>query len=511
MADVNYIVKLKDLVSPTLQKLINKSNELSNSVEQVSKKGSMIGDFVKGSLITQGLGMVTSSISGVIEKTIDATAEYQKFQAVLSTTLGSDAMANESMKMIQAFADVTNFSSTELTDSFIKLANRNVVLKTEELTNMADVANATGKSFEQLTEAILDINNSERWKEIGIKSKVAGDKVQLSWKGITKEVENTELGVKNAILEFGKMDGVAGMTDKVGQTVGGKISSLQDTWKGIFLDIGKSTSSSILSVVQSLTDLINTFRSSNAISKGFEKILEIVKIIKLNFNGFVDVIQPVIDLFLEVGAGIKENFDYMIESVGGFAGIIDKFETIINVLKLAFTILKPILSVVWNIIKWVGKLLIDIGSLVVDIINKIAKVILKFAELLGFEITKIKGFETKGTGEGYKGFGTEMGAGFAKEIAPAFLDKPKEGTKAWYEASKKEKETKAQTEKPKTVKELGVKGSSVGRETKIVNINIGSLVKDMNITVSDLKTGMQNIKEEVAKALIGAVNDTKTI
>ena len=510
MADVNYIVRLKDLVSPTLQKLINKSNELSNSVEQVSKKGSMIGDFVKGSLITQGLSMVTGSISGVIEKTIDATAEYQKFQAVLSTTLGSDAMANESMKMIQAFADVTNFSSTELTDSFIKLANRNVVLKTDELTNMADVANATGKSFEQLTEAILDINNSERWKEIGIKSKVAGDKVQLSWKGVTKEVENTELGVKNAILEFGKMQGVAGMTDKVGNTVGGKISSLKDAWSGIFRDIGMSTSDSILNVVQSLTDLINTFRSSNTLSKGFEKILEIVKIIKLNFNGFVDVIQPVINLFLEIGAGIRETFNYLIESIGGFTGIINKFETIINLLKLAFTILKPVLTMVFNIIKSLAKTIIDVGALVVDIINKIASVILKFAEYLGFEITKIQGLGG-GTGEGYKAFGAEMGTGFAKAVQPAFMQE-KEGTKAWYEANKKEQtKIKVETEKPKAVKELGVKGSSVGRETKIVNINIGSLVKDMNITVSDLKTGVQNIREEVAKALIGAVNDTKTI
>ena len=71
MAEVNYIVRLKDLVSPTLQKLINKSNELSSSVEQVSKKGSMIGDFVKGSLITQGIGMVTGGLTGMIEKTID--------------------------------------------------------------------------------------------------------------------------------------------------------------------------------------------------------------------------------------------------------------------------------------------------------------------------------------------------------------------------------------------------------------------------------------------------------
>ncbi len=92
------------------------------------------------------------------------------------------------------------------------------------------------------------------------------------------------------------------------------------------------------------------------------------------------------------------------------------------------------------------------------------------------------------------------------------MNKEKEGTKAWYEANKKEKaEAKPKTEQPKAVKELGIKGSSVGRETKIVNINIGSLVKDMNITVSDLKAGVQNIREEVAKALIGAVNDTKTI
>ena len=527
MADVNYIVRLKDLVSPTLQKLINKSNELSNSVEQVSKKGSMIGDFVKGSLITQGLGMVTGSISGVIEKTIDATAEYQKFQAVLSTTLGSDAMANESMKMIQAFADVTNFSSTELTDSFIKLANRNVVLKTDELTKMADVANATGKSFEQLTEAIIDINNSERWKEIGIKSKVAGDKVQLSWKGVIKEVANTELGVKNAILEFGKMQGVAGMTEKVGNTVGGKISSLKDAWSGIFRDIGMSTSDSIMDVVQVLTDLINTFRSSNFIGEAFNSISDFAKNIKIEFGlilqdgtfqktfenirkivgSLITGLTPLVNFLGKFTMDIINIVKKLFDAWNNFASQIDLgtitkiFENLSSLFSKIWTIWKPAILTLMD-------LLYPIGDLIAWLFNNIASAFNGFLEIMNKfydgiirginSFRKAMGKDPLSTGDS----GAEGDWGLNEKDktkpVPSFPDIIKD---------KKQKEE----EKPKAVKELGVKGSSVGRETKIVNINIGSLVKDMNITVSDLKTGVQNIREEVAKALIGAVNDTKTI
>jgi hypothetical protein len=453
-------------------------------------------------------------------------------------------MANESMKMIQAFADITNFSSTELTDSFIKLANRNVVLKTDELMNMADVANATGKSFEQLTEAILDINNSERWREIGIQSKTIGDKVQLSWKGVTKEVANTELGVKNAILEFGKMQGVAGMTDKVNKTVGGQISTLKDTWNGVFRDIGRETSNEILKIIENLTVLVGKFKevamfvikysteigyAIAGLSTAFLLYKGVVLGTTIATEGFaiatafLNLVMTLNPIGLVVAglalltAGIIYAWNNVESFRNGLTGLWEGlkqiFENIGNFFKKTFEPISEALDAFEKRdFSKMGRAVAQLGYNLTP--AGMAVNMYKFAKdgglTAGVDQAYYKG-SNPNAGMGYKGFGAEMGAGFAKAIAPTFLEKPKEGTKAWYEANKTEKETKIQIEKPKAVKELGVKGSSVGRETKIVNINIGSLVKDMAITVSDLKTGVQNIREEVAKALIGAVNDTKTI
>ena len=49
----------------------------------------------------------------------------------------------------------------ELTESFIKLKNRGFDPTKEELTQIGDLAASQGKSFDQLTEAILDAQTGE--------------------------------------------------------------------------------------------------------------------------------------------------------------------------------------------------------------------------------------------------------------------------------------------------------------------------------------------------------------
>lgn len=526
---VEYILKMKDLISPKLRNITEQANRLDNTIGSVGKKSSMIGDFVKGTLITQGLNAVGGAITGVIEKTIDATAEYQKFQAVLATTLGSETKANEAMKMIQKVADVTNFTSTELTDNFIKLANRNVVLKSDEIMRMADVANATGKDIGQLSEAILDISNSERWKNIGIQSEKVGNKVRLTWKGVTKEVDNTEMAVKNAVIAFGSMQGVVGMTDKISNTVGGKLSTLADNWNGIFIDIGKNTGGVIMEIISKLDKLVSIIRNNGTeiifVIAGITTAFVAYKVVTLSsilategLTGAFALLNAVMSLnpvglivaglsLLVVGIGYawKKIDGFRHSLIGLWAGLKQVFENIGNFFKKIFAPIGEALDAFdRKDYKGMGKAVMQLGYNISPI--GMASNMKSFIQ---------EGGLTKGVSESF-----EKAIVNAKKIelreSQNAVNPYKIGSKEWYDFErdlnkKIATERKAQTEKPKSVEKLGVNGSSVGRESKIVNINIGSLVKDLQIVVSNTEKGIANMKEEVAKALLSAVNDVSSI
>ena len=155
---------------------------------------------------------LAGAVGSIVPKLVEATAKYQKYAAVLTNSLGSQALARKAMEDIVKFASATPFSVDELTDSFIKYTNRGLKPTQEEMTKLGDLAATTGKDFGQLTEAVLDATTGEfeRLKEFGIKASQAGDKVTLSFKNQTVVVDKNSESIRQAIIAFGGLQGVAG-------------------------------------------------------------------------------------------------------------------------------------------------------------------------------------------------------------------------------------------------------------------------------------------------------------
>lgn len=214
-------------------------NKAETNLQEIEGGGKKITDSfssIKGTLAAfLGIYELISAVKAIF----DLTAQWEKYEAVLKTALGSQELATRSLEMLQSFADKTNFTLDELADTFIKFANRGLIVTQNELAKVGDVANALGKPFKDLGEAMLDINNTERWNELGIKAKTAGDKVSLTFKGVTIEVEKTEQGVLRAVTAFGTLNGVQGQTDEIAKTLGGKMSTLSDGVSGLGRAIGE--------------------------------------------------------------------------------------------------------------------------------------------------------------------------------------------------------------------------------------------------------------------------------
>jgi hypothetical protein len=223
------------------------SNEFSQLGSAASKLGGMVaGAFAVGGMISFG------------KSVIDTTAQFQKFEAVLSNTLGSNSAAQMAMDSIVEFASKTPFQVDELTGAFVKLANQGFKPTMAEMKSLGDLAASTGKSFDQLAEGILDAQTGEyeRLKEFGIKAKDMGDKVQFTFKGVKTEVEKSSEAIKGYIVSLGNANGVTGAMDKISKTLGGQISNLSDNWTTLMKNLGDSNTGVMSKTVDYLNQML---------------------------------------------------------------------------------------------------------------------------------------------------------------------------------------------------------------------------------------------------------------
>jgi len=200
--------------------------------------------------------------SGVIE----TTATFQRFESVLTNTLGSTSEAQRALDRITDFASKTPFSVSELTDSFVRLANQGFKPTSDEMRKLGDLASSTGKEFVMLAEAIIDaqVGEFERLKEFGIRAEKQGDQVTFTFKNVKTQVDFTSDAIQNYILSLGDLEGVSGAMVGISNTLGGQISNLGDSFDKMKDTIGDALMPVLTSVInkfkglfEMITDLIN--------------------------------------------------------------------------------------------------------------------------------------------------------------------------------------------------------------------------------------------------------------
>ena len=207
------------------------------------------------------------------KEVLSVTAEFEKFGAVLGNTLGSDALAKLKLQEISDFAAKTPFSVNELTDSFIKLANQGFRPTGDEMRSLGDLASSTGKSFNQLAEAILDAQTGEfeRLKEFGIRAQSSGDQVIFTFKGVQTIVDKSSEAIRGYVLSLGNAEGVSGSMAIISETLTGKISNLGDSWDQMLVSVGSNTSGVFTSAIDLISQAINKVtdfnKSLNTVSK----------------------------------------------------------------------------------------------------------------------------------------------------------------------------------------------------------------------------------------------------
>ncbi len=270
---------------------------LKAGVNEINKFGAQADNATNkiSSALTSNLAGIfsTGAVIAFGREVLNVTSIFQKYNAVLTTTFGSSSMAALKMKEIEEFASRTPYSVDELTSSFVKLANSGFRPTGEQLTRLGDLASSTGKSFDQLAEAILDAQTGEfeRLKEFGIRAKDAGDSVIFTYRGVQTQVEKTSGAIRDYVTNLGAAEGVSGSMAKISETLGGKISNLGDSWDQMLLSVGGNTEgvfNTAISKIKQLVDGMTSFNREMSLAEKYELDSDLGQQINRAINPFAD-------------------------------------------------------------------------------------------------------------------------------------------------------------------------------------------------------------------------------
>lgn len=489
-------------------------NKVPNPLNKVKGAMSGVGGAIAGAFAVDRLVQFGGEV-------VNTLSEFEKYEAVLTNTFGDNSAAKQVLSDITDFATKTPFQVDELTNSFVKLANRGFVPNMEQMTMLGDLAASQGKDFDQLAEAILDAETAEfeRLKEFGIRASKEGNRVMLSFKGIQKEVENSPEQIRAAILALSQeAPGVTGAMAAISETTGGMISNLIDVWTQLQLAIGKAFEPLLkqflpqaIAFVGRLTEWVKN--NQEAIQRWVPRILMVVGA----FGALVGVgltLSVVSTALGAIGAAIGALFSPIgllvaaIAAVGvAVYAIIKNWETVkqwmiafgnwmwenhpfkwmIDLIDKVFPQFKSKLKDLWNGIKETFKQAIN--WLYEKFIKPVAGWFGRIFKNLNFDAPGVNFTQPGGEGDGGGDPGLydrlQAGAGGMG----AGKSKGSEGGRGGTSAA------------------AGTISGGTGGAGKNITINIGKLIEQLVIQTNNLQESRDKIKQEVTRALIDAVND----
>ena len=312
----NTIGELNVEIGAKLDKLELALRRVETKVGQSAKKTESVakGRFGKVASIIKN-AFAIGAIIQFERKIIELGSEFQKFQAVLTTALGSGSLAEGAMASIQAFASKTPFSVRELTDAFVKLTNQGFKPTENEMRQLGDLAASTGKSFDQLAEGIIDaqVGEFERLKEFGIRASQQGDQVTFTFKGVTTTVDKTAGAIREYITALGDAEGVSGSMNAISKTLGGSISNMGDSFDALLVSL--SDVQSFLPVVfNGMSDLATMAEASIRAGGllGFAEIQHAQQMGQATFERYI------------------KNFDDLVEKYGSSEAAMEAMEKAAN-------------------------------------------------------------------------------------------------------------------------------------------------------------------------------------
>ena len=279
-------------------------DDLKKDLKRLEKQNSGVGEsFSKlGRLIgTVFAGAALAKITGTIRT-------FEDLEATLKAVTGSAELAKDSFDLITKFTATTTFQLEEVSGAFITLVNAGIAPTTDALQDIGNIAAARGKDIRDVAQAIFNATTGEMemLKQLGIIARVDGEKLNVTYKGVSETIERSADSIVGFIRNLSQQEFPTAIEER-SNTLSGAISNLQDNISLFFMAIGDSGfKKSMTDLTKFLIDQVNNARPlaviiGKALSGAFNTLRISLEFVTDNFRA----LSAAVLTFIAVQASLR--------------------------------------------------------------------------------------------------------------------------------------------------------------------------------------------------------------
>lgn len=283
-------------------------------------------------LINPALGATAGILGSLSEKAFNATSNWQGYTVALKSSLGTQQLANQNLSVLEELATRLPVGLNEATNAYSQLVNRGFRPLREELSNLSGFAASQNKTFDQFIQAILDAEEGQldRLHEFGVKAGVEGNKVTITFNGITKTFEKGARDSVKAFADLAKELGSDKLNAEKMQTLAGRMSNLGDQTDKIARKFGE-VFLPVFEAVLTITDKVLTKIDSSITGwSSFDDTLKEVS--KTTGENAYPTLKKLLDLFSTNEEGRDRWADFFFALNAGFERLINAAELFASVM-----------------------------------------------------------------------------------------------------------------------------------------------------------------------------------
>jgi lambda family phage tail tape measure protein len=268
------------------------------------------------------MGALIGSFS--VDKLIEVNSTYNRLSVEMNTVTGSAQGAQIAIQNLIQFANTTPYTLDQVSQAFITLRNAGLDSSTAMLSSLSNVASSVGRPIGDITQAIASaaVGNTEMLRGFGVEAQQAGDKITVTFQGISQTIERSGPSIERYLAMLGNTT-FEGDTARQAQTISGRMSTMQDSvenllravgdggfndaFKGLITDLTNANNSAIglaTTIGHELGDAINGARyvweqygtQVNAVIVGLGSIVAAgtgLRTLSLVFGAMAGVIAPI--------------------------------------------------------------------------------------------------------------------------------------------------------------------------------------------------------------------------
>ena len=191
----------------------------------------------------RGLGKAFALIGGglAIKGIVNTARSFEDLEATLRAVTGSAPNAKLAMQTVTEFTKTTPFQLKNVTESFIRFFQAGIEPNAENLKAFGNLAAGMGKDITQLAQATFNATTGEMemLKQFGIKAKLMGDEIEVSFEGQKTTIDRTGEAIGEFLLNLGRTRFPTAIEERL-NTLSGATSNLQDQLSLASDSIGKA-------------------------------------------------------------------------------------------------------------------------------------------------------------------------------------------------------------------------------------------------------------------------------